>query len=152
MPHSLSLLFRAATPGGLAKFLRYVYDELSAQWTESQYTLMVRGLMQAGEYDGALQLLDEMTDRGIEPHKRTYSPIITGLCDRVANEPVRERAEHYLSKALDFLTLCISDLHDDIEASQSMDVLRGCNAITPETEIAGRVVCEVLRLYRDQVG
>ena len=97
-----------------------------------------------------LQLLDEMVARGVEPHKRTYTPIITGLCNRVANEPKRGRAEHYLSKALDFLTLCISDLHDDIEESQAMDILRGCNSITTETEIAGHVVAEVLRLYMDQ--
>ena len=42
----------AVTPGGLPAFLQYVYDETSAQWSESQYTLMIRGLMQAGELDG----------------------------------------------------------------------------------------------------
>lgn len=117
-----------------------IRDEMAAvnvPWKERNYTLAIRGLTKASEYDAALGVLAEMPPN-LSPQWRTVVPLITALCQRTVNEIREPTSMKYFENALSLYTDMVSrwDLELCPEAESALFVaLKAFERTTWATEL-----------------
>ena len=60
--------------------IRSAMEEAGHTWSERNYTMVIRGLAAAHCFDDALLILDDLVAEHNTPSVRTFTPIVTELC------------------------------------------------------------------------